>query len=485
MPVHPQLHFFWTIGFLCATTAVLAVVRTRMLKRRLTFGGIGFLLAAALHLGDRARAGTHRPRVLLTEQGPAIEYMLIAFGAIAVFVALALNPWRQERVGGGVPAIVQDALVAGLSFVAALFLFQNSSFLVGVTGSAIVFGLALQDTLGNAFAGLALQVERPFSVGHWVTVADHEGRVVEVTWRATKIMTKAGNLVVLPNSEIAKAAITNYSQPTAPTRLSVDVGAGYQTPPNDTCDAIMVALRRVGRVMSDPAPDVLLVDFGASSLNYRARFWADDFERVETIMSDVRTAIYYEFGRRGIEIPFPMQVQYSREEVPADSPESREQTLRMIAAVPVFGDLPVEAQRALAHAAQGRLFADGEVIVREGDAGETMYVVKRGRVVVTVGPDSRQVAATVAGGYFGEMSLLTGQPRTATVTAAGDCLLLEIAALDFRSYVQSHPNVIDHLAGAAAARQLELDAARSLAPTVSHAERQSLAQRMREFFGLE
>lgn len=484
MVQHPSLHFIWTLGFLLGTMAVLAIVRTRILKRRLTFAAVALLLAVLLHfaiLEDLDRTTTH----LLTQQGPAIEYMLIAFGLIAVGIALALNPWRRERVGGGVPAIVQDALVAVLSFGAALFLFQDSSFLVGVTGSAIVVGLALQDTLGNAFAGLALQVERPFRVGHWVTVSEHEGRVIEVTWRATKIMTKAGNLVVLPNSEIAKAAITNYSQPGDPTRLFVDVGAGYETPPNETRAAIMAAVRRVSRVLRDPAPDALLVDFGASSLNYRARFWVADFEQVDPVKSEVRTAIYYEFGRRGIEIPYPIQVEYSRETVSLDSPERRDEAFRMVSAVPVFEALPEPARRALADATNARLFADGEVIVAEGDAGATMYLVKRGRVVVTVGPEARQVAVTEAGGYFGEMSLLTGEPRTATVTAQGDCTLLEIAATDFRTYVQNHPEVIDHLAAAAAARRKELDAAKALTSADSPAERQGLIRRMRQFFGLE
>lgn len=481
---HPYLHFYWTIAFLVATAVLLAVVRTRLLKRRLAFAGLSFIGAIALHLAiveDSTRPTTR----LLNEQGPAIENMLIAFGLIAVLVAVALNPWRRERIGGGVPAIVQDAVVAVLSFVAALFLFQNSSFLVGVTGSAIVFGLALQDTLGNAFAGLALQVERPFRVGHWVTAAEHEGRVVEVTWRATKIRTKAGNLVVLPNSEIAKTAITNYSQPEAPTRLTVEVGVSYSTPPNETREALLTAVRRVRRVLREPAPTVFLADFAASSLLYRLWFWVDDFEWIEYAESEVRTAIYYELGRRGIEIPYPIQIEYSREEAPTDSPERREQALRMIAGVPVFSVLPDEPQRALAAAANSRLFADGEVVVREGEPGRTMYLVQRGRVVVTVGPEDRQVAAIDAGGYFGEMSLLTGEPRTATVTAAGDCKLLEIDADDFRAYVQAHPAVVDELALAAASRRKELDATRSLTSTVSPVERQSLVRRMRQFFGLE
>ena len=155
-----------------------------------------------------------------------------------------------------------------------------------------------------------------------------------------------------------------------------------------------------------------------------------------------------------------------------------------IAKVPVFAALPAEAHQALAASAAERLFADREAIVREGDAGGSMFIVRRGRVAVTVGADHREVAVTEAGGYFGEMSLLTGDPRTATVVARGDCTVLEINADAFRAYVQGRPDVIDHLAEAAAARRRTLDESRAVAPQHA-AEHKSLARRMRQFFGLE
>jgi small-conductance mechanosensitive channel len=120
--------------------------------------------------------------------------------------------------------------------------------------SAVVIGFALQDTLGNAFAGLAIQSEKPFHVGQWVKVGDHEGRVAEVTWRATKLRTKSGNFVILPNNIVAKEAIVNYSEPAAPMRLEVEVGASYLVPPNKVKAAMMEALRHSSRVLPAPAP---------------------------------------------------------------------------------------------------------------------------------------------------------------------------------------------------------------------------------------
>jgi CRP-like cAMP-binding protein len=112
-----------------------------------------------------------------------------------------------------------------------------------------------------------------------------------------------------------------------------------------------------------------------------------------------------------------------------------------------------------------------------------MYFVKQGRVVVSVGEHRRRVATIDGGGYFGEMSLLTGDPRTATVTAEGDCVLLEVAASDFRDYVQSHPDVLDHLAAAAESRRRELDDSRA-AEARTPQTRRSLLQKMQAFFGI-
>jgi small-conductance mechanosensitive channel len=478
VPTHPELHLIWTIGFLVATGGAMAGVRNRVIKRRLLFAEVLFLASMVVHA-----AILEYPAI--ASKGAGAEYFIIVFGAITVVVTLLLNPWFRERPGENVPAIVQDTVIVALVGIASLFVFESSSFIVGITGSAIVIGLALQDTLGNAFAGLAIQIERPFKVGHWITAAGFEGRAVEVTWRATKIRTKAGNLVVLPNSVVAQQPINNYSEPHAPTRLLVEVGIAYGTPPNEARDAILIALRRADRVLADPPPHVFMLSFGSSAIIYQAQFWIDDYEFEEDARSDVHVAIYYELRRRQIEIPFPIQVEYSREDPPAEAPDTRARYRRAIAAVPVFAALPENVQQALADSASERLYGDREVIVREGEAGGSMFLVRKGRVVITVGPDHKLVAVTEADGYFGEMSLLTGDPRTATVTASGDCVVLEIAAADFRTYVQVHPEVIDLLAATAALRRQALEDARATSSASTQAERQSLVKRMRKFFGLD
>jgi len=474
---HPNIRILIAAVLLVGASGLMLVVRNRLIRRRLLFSAGVAAGAALLHL-----VAAWRP----FEYSAQFEQLLEIAALTNAIVALAFNPWFKDGESDRTPAIVQDSLVLAIVLGAALPLFEVSSFSF-LTGSAIVAavtGFALQDTLGNAFAGIAIQIERPFRVGHWIGVGDHAGMVTEMTWRATKIRTKAGNLVALPNSQLSSMAVHNYSVPSALTRLQVEVGATYGVAPNVVKDALLAAARASDHVLATPAPEVLLVDFAGSAITYRVRFWIDDFANDERAMSAVRTRIYYELRRRNIEIPWPIQVEYSRQEEPPDVAGRRDRFTHAVARVPVLAGLPEEAHRALASSATELLFADGEIIVRQGDPGASMFLILSGGVVVTLGPEKREVAAIHAGGYFGEMSLITGDPRTATVAARGDCMVLEITSDAFRDYVQRKPEVIDQLCAAATVRRKELDLARAAVGAPPVPAGASLRDRMREFFGL-
>lgn len=473
-------HALWGLALLAAAIAISLAVRNRYIKRRLRLTTLVALSLVGLHI-----AIAYVPSVAAVPKLPIVEELLLALAVINTFVALAFNPWFKDVPREGAPAIVQDALVVGIFILMGGFVFQeNAQLLLTSTVVVGVLGFGLQEQIGNVFAGLAIQMERPFRVGHWITVANYEGRVTEVTWRATKIRTKSGNLVTVPNNVMAREAINNYSEPVAPTRITVDIGASYNTPPNEVRDAIYSAVADAPHVLAEPKPFVQLSDFAGSAITYRVFFWIQTFEQDEVARDEVRTAIYYTFQRRNIEIPYPIQVEYSREEAPRDTPERREAFAKAIAAVPVFAPLPADAHHALAASAEERLYGNGEIVVREGQAGGSIFIIRRGRVAIGVGPELREVAVTEAGGYFGEMSLLTGEPRTATVIARGDCLVLEITSEAFGAYVKSRPEVIDLLAKAASERKRALDQTRAAAATTHATEPMTLAQRMRKFFGL-
>lgn len=396
-------------------------------------------------------------------------------------VVLLVNPWRDDRPSERFPAIVQDVAVLAIFMVIATVLLREQLLTTSAVG-AVVVGFALQDTLGNLFAGLAIQIEKPFRVGDWILVSGRDGQVQEITWRATKLLTKDGEFLVVPNSIVSKEPVLNYSEPTVANSVSVDVGASYLTPPNEVKSAILEAIGNAPLAIRAPEPKVLLQSFGDSAINYTAYFWVNDFGMEREARDQVRTNIWYELRRRNIEIPWPIEVGYSRTEEPTWSPRHIESAADRLGSVDLFSPLSREERQALAAASRHQLFAAGECIVRQGDAGESMFVVLSGRVRVTIDPSGQEVAVIPSGGFVGEMSMLTGDARTATVKAIDDAVVLEISAADFRVLANANPTLLDHVSTIVGARRTGLEEARANVITIAAPEaKQNFLARMRRF----
>lgn len=464
-----------SIALLVVTLVLLFVAKNAALTRRLR---LTLALAAAAIVAHFISSAADPG---LVDDIVKVERLVLYLGVIHGVLTLLFHPWISPESVERAPGIVQGALVISVFLLVVTLLFPDQLLAASAVG-AVVVGFALQDTLGNFFAGLALQIDRPFKPGHWIEVGPFQGRVTQITWRATRIQTKTGNLVVVPNNIIGKEAITNYSEPVAPSRLFIEVGTGYEVPPNVVRDAIQTALSGCSRVLKAPQADVVLTDFGGSSIVFRARFWVQEFEKDEEAQDQVRNAIYYEFRRRNIEIPWPIQVEYSRTEVPKDAVAQQAKYAAQIEKIPLFSPLGPEVHAALAGAAVERLYGRGEVIVREGDSGASMFLVCDGEMAITVGPEKREVAITRSGGYFGEMSLLTGDPRSATVTARADSTLLEISSDAFGSHVRSNPSVLEGLAEVATLRRTALEAVKAAPGATQASAKASLLARMRTFF---
>jgi small-conductance mechanosensitive channel/CRP-like cAMP-binding protein len=414
----------------------------------------------------------------------AVNPLLIVFAIINLIVAVAINPWQVDRIPDRFPNIVQDTLVMAMFALVATLILRDRVLATTAVG-AVVIGLALQDTLGNFFAGLAIQIEKPFRVGDWVTMGELEGSVSEVTWRATKLVTKAGNFVVVPNSVMAKDPITNYSVPTRQMRLQVEVGTSYDVPPNVVKSVIAEALRNASELSTARPAEVRIADFGASAIVYRVWFWVDDFDPDDRAQDQVRSYIYYAFRRNNITIPYPIQIEMSPEEGGmAASPVAADPAV--LASVPMFAPLSDSERAQVLSVARRVVFAKGEAIVRQGQSGHSLFVMKRGEASVTVAGTEGEVARLKSGDVLGEMSLLTGEPRNATVTAATDCDVVEIDAEGFRAVVMANPSVLEHVTSVTASRREGLDRHREAhVATASTAEaRQSLLKRVRQFLRL-
>jgi small-conductance mechanosensitive channel/CRP-like cAMP-binding protein len=408
--------------------------------------------------------------------------LALAFGLANALVALIVNPWRVDRIPERFPRIVQDTIVIALFGLVAM-LFMPEKVVATTAVGAVVIGFALQDTLGNLIAGLAIQIEKPFRVGHWVTIGGKDGLVSEITWRATKIRTKAGNFVVVPNSVLSRDTITNYSEPTRETRLDVQVGAGYDVPPNEVKSVIVKALEGEPLIMREHPPEVLIVDFADSWITYRVRVWTTDFAADERVRDHVRSRVYYAFHRHGIAFPYPVQVR-AEPRPHVDAPLDDQTTA--LDDVEMLASLSPAQRRQLAAMSRLLIYGAGEVIAREGDAGASMFVMRHGEAVVTVAGAEGEVARLDNGAFFGEMSLLTGDRRSATVTAVTDCELLEIGVEAFRRVVLSDAASVERVAAAITGRRAELEHHRATrtANATEPETQQTLLERVRRFLSI-
>jgi small-conductance mechanosensitive channel/CRP-like cAMP-binding protein len=448
-------------------------VRSRLLISAVLFGA--YTAAAALV------AYVELPSSVVAQLQTAVP-LLLAFGTANAIVVLAINPWRVDRIPEHFPNIVQDTIVIALFGVTAM-LFLPDKVVATTAVGAVVIGFALQDTLGNLFAGLAIQIEKPFRVGHWVTIGGKDGLVTEITWRATTIRTKSGNFVVVPNSVLSRDTITNYSEPTPDTRLEVNVSVGYETPPNQVKRVVEAALLGEPMIMSEHPVEVLLVDFADSYMTYRVRVWTDDFDADERVRDRVRSRVYYAFRRHKIDFPFPVQVyvQDSREKVDPAVVERQDATA--LDEVEILSALSPSQRGQLAAMSRLLLYGVGEDIAREGEAGASMFVLRRGTAVVTLADAEGEVARLHDGAFFGEMSLLTGDRRSATVTAVTDCELLEIGVDAFRRVVLADAASVERVAAAVGHRRAELEHHRATraASSVEPETEQTFVERVRKF----
>ena len=466
---------------LVLAVAVRLVTRNRVIRSRVRLA----IILTVVFIGINAALAA--PGLIRPESRPlatSISQLVFAFAAIHFLLLVLVNPLRVDRVPERFPTIVQDVTVFALFALVATLVLEEKFVTTSAVG-ALVAGLALQDTLGNLVSGLAIQVEKPFRLGHWIQLGEWEGAVSEITWRAVKVRTRDGNELIIPNSELSKSTLVNYSEPGDPTRVHVEVGTSYQDAPNAVKAAILDTLERESMVLSTPRPDVHLVEFADSSINYRADFWIERFPLSEVVKDRVLTALFYTFNRRGISIPFPIQVQYNAE-LPSSTPtpEKRENWDHLLAGTDLFGLLPPDDIRRLATESPLRMFGAGETVFRQGDQGQSAFVVGDGRVRVVLEPAGTELAVLGRGAYFGEMSLLAGEPRTASINAIDDCEVLEITADRFRQFVIENPAVLGRMGAIVAERRAGIARAQSAILDMPAESAHSLVARVRRFFGL-
>lgn len=420
-----------------------------------------------------------------------VLYCAVARLIFYIFVDL----WLTRKLKFPVPRITRDvALVVMFAVIVIILLHKKGGVNLAslLTTSAVltmVIGLALQDTLGNLFSGLALQTEKIFQIGEWISFREHVGQVVGMTWKSTLIKTFENEIVYIPNNVISKEIVKNYSRPEATHVAYLEVGVDYNVPPNKVRDVILDVLTEHPKVLKAPSPQVRLTNFGDHSITYQVRFWNSDFEGERLLKSELNNIIWYAFQRHNIQIPFPVRdVRFHHVEI-AEGKRLREnlrsEILDALKRIPVLAALPPGDIELLASRVVLETYGNGEAIVHQGEEGDSMFIIHRGCFDIFLEEDSRKHVATLKDGdFFGEMSLLTGERRTATVVAKGDAEVFVIDKRSFSDILKAHPTFSETLGQALIKRQAELAAKQGKTETLPPSATSQLVSKIKSFFGI-
>jgi len=410
-----------------------------------------------------------------------------------------------------VTEIVADLTMGAAYLVASLVFMRTAGLdLSGIIATSAVvtavLGLSLQATLGNILGGLALQLDNSIRVGDWIQLdGGKQGRVAEIHWRHTVVETRDWDTIIVPNANLLAQNITILGKRTnqpVQHRMWVHFNVDYRYSPAEVIRVVEEALRKapIEGVAQNPPPDCICLDFardGKDSLAlYAVRYFLTDLFRDDPTSSLIRSRIYSALKRADIPLAVPATAVFvsKHDDARAERKKRRDLELRIAAldVVDLFSPMTREEKESLAPKIRHALFAPGEVITRQGAEAHWLYVLTEGECVVKVRNDAgvENVVATLkAPTFFGEMGVMTGARRTATVIAKGEVECFRIDKKDFHGILQKRPEMAEHMSRVLAERELNEKDAAALdleeRKTRTAVEQNRILANIRAFFGLD
>lgn len=472
-------------------------IRTAILLLGLSVVGI---LAAGTLLANGVTPGSSLYRWIRWAARFFFWISVINIASVFVFEVL-LDALRLKP-----PRIMRDLLLALTYIVAAITILSHDIDITGIVATSAVItaviGLSFQDTLGNMMGGMALQMERTIGVGDWIRVDGQEGLVKEIRWRHTSIETRNWDTVVIPNSALMKSQVTVLGRRAGQPRQHrqwVYFNVDFRYSPAEVVDIVETALRAeaIPNVASEPPPNCVLMDFKESYCSYAVRYWLTDLAVDDPTNSIVRARIYFALRRADIPLSIPAHSLFVTEEDQSrreqKSAEEINKRIGALRSVELFRALTDEERRALAARLRVAPFVRGEAITRQGAEAHWLYLITRGDAEVRVSIDgnlSEHVATLHKDDFFGEMGMMTGEPRTATVIALSDVECYRVDKDAFHDILQRRPEIAESISEILARRRVELEMAREdlneeAKRALLRKHQGDLLQRIKQFFTLQ
>ncbi len=423
--------------------------------------------------------------------------LIFGFNAIIQLLQSVFYEGLVRRSTVNVPNFIINLVGWLATFVAAIVIVRQvlgvelTGLIVTSTVISAIAVLSFQEILSGLFAGLVMQMESPFAIGDWVEVAGQEGLIEQLNWRTVAILTRSNNYVIFANNEVASTKIINYSRPHRHQAIQARITVAALHPPGKVKSLLLQALEGIDGILTDPSPVALVTGYEANAIRYLISYWIQDFGAKNLIQDEVYTRIWYALKRTDMGAPLSILDvnMLSPDEDLRVAKAQQVDVARFLRSLPLlskWSDLQIES---LAEASVLESYTSGELLVRQGQAGDSLFFIYAGQAGIFVDRQSNsvRVATRGVGEYFGEMSLLTGDVRSATVVAESEIDVVIIDKEHFVSLLIKDPAILEMLLDAFEQRKSEtaeqIAAAESQEEDV-FADRANLTRRIARFLGI-
>jgi small-conductance mechanosensitive channel/CRP-like cAMP-binding protein len=457
--------------------------------------------------GLAGQAGSAALQILEFSKPAAVMYEVSMFIAtIAVIRQCGFLIFRLVLPGLRMrpPQILEDLVIFGAYLVYAFARIKYAG--VDLTGilalSAVttaVVAFAMQDTLGNVLGGLALQFDNSIKVGDYIKIGEVTGQVVDIRWRSTAVETSNWETVIIPNGQLMKnsfAVLGRRSGQPLLWRRWVYFTVDPSLTPGRVIATVENAVRAAGipKTARQPQPTCLLLGFEGGNLRYGLRYWLADLSADSSTDSLVRIQVFTSLQRADIRVSEPQQtvhlVEYDDEHAEMVQEREIQRRIKALQGVDLFAGLDAGELRTLANRLKYYPFAKGDVITEQGSISDCIYILASGEAEVlfkTESGEKKSLATLFPGRFFGEMGLMTGEPRRATVVSRTEAVCYLLDKSSFQDLIMNRPAIAEDISRVITSRQFGLDTARqNVAEDEASAERgnRELLKKIRRFFSI-
>ena len=402
---------------------------------------------------------------------------LLASGAHLLNIFIKIFFWDgilAKTIKGKVPRLLIH-FFALLVYLFTVLIIINQVFGKSLTGIwatsgvlALVLGFALRNMILDLFTGLAVNIEQPYKIGDWIEIntnnvkPDIAGQVIDINWRATRLRTEEEKTVIIPNSLLNEFVIFNYSSSDSKIRFETAIPIDYSVPIEQAKTILYTGAKKVltdEGFFTEPEPNIIVSETNEFGIIYLVRYWINPWKGIypTNARGVVNNSILDYMYLSGLRPSFPKEEVYYSRQLPRNIDfESSGFKKNIIKNVSLFNSLTEEERSELSGKIVQKSFDKGKTIIKMDEDGDSMFVLSEGLLDIRIGPDgsnSNKVGDIYPGNFFGEMSLLTGEKRSATITAVKDSIVFEIKKEHVKDIFRKNPEILKDITKLVAERR--------------------------------